>query len=117
MRNLIRAYPYIYLLTELKVVAISVKMDYGYHIVPNSALQDLAHLRSDLAKLTSYIANLEKRIAQWRELSVSFADDTRAISIELRECIVGRDQLMSQINEIEHKINCEIIRGIHLICV
>lgn len=107
------------------------------HIVPCAELGRLRHLHSDLAKLNSYIANLEKRIAQWREVTNSMdiaarltdmviteidepRDETdssvKHIIAELRECRDARDQILSQLNGSEHKINCELIRGIHLIC-
>lgn len=95
------------------------------HTIPESILREFHHLRSDSAKLNSYIANLEKRITQWCESisNMEISNTTNVINFgikiidtELRECCAARDQILSQLNCIEHKINCEIMREVHLMC-
>lgn len=61
--------------------------------VPREMLEKMRRLRADLAKLDAEIAH-----------------------DEMPGHMNARDKLVAQLNAVEHEINCEIIRGAHLIC-
>lgn len=87
------------------------------NVVSSATLKSLEHLRSDLGKLNSYITILENRIDHWYEISSNTsALDVKMIIIELEQCRRAQGQMKMSIAGLEHEINIEIIRGIHLIC-
>lgn len=68
-------------------------------------LDELRNLRKDAAEMDAHIARLEMYI----ENCCNAAD-------VLQKCYIRRSQMEVAIRAVEYKINCEIIRGVHLIC-